>query len=338
MALPRVVWYGAHVDLSGSDSDGELGRRGQEIRGLVHHRSVGSLESLIREFTNQSASGASRRVCSHFAIGLLGDELVIAQFIALENTAYCNGQSASDRAACRWQPWIDAGRPGTNYITVSTEHEDNGAAGDYVVVEAIVAASIELDRLLLAGDGVAIRKAGIRCSDAAARQLGRLEPSSDTLIDHKVCAPVSKPFCWRPIGKDRGFPQARFIAALTEVPDMPGVAVKITAPAYGVVTVKDIAGVKAAQIADRELFGMAPGTEKTAFARGVILDESLGAVHKGKEVAIVGDEAAVLLWDQVDFEADEEDCAVPVNAALDHVEGPAKATLTAIGEARPRPA
>lgn len=336
MSLPRVIWYGDKVDLSGPDSDGEVGRRGLAILAIVHHRIVGSLESAIREFTDASTSGQQRRVSSHFAIGYLGAKLVIAQFVALENTAYCNGQTAADRAACRWRTWIDAGRPGANYITVSIEHEDNGAAGDYVVREEIIEASVELDRLLLTGDVAAIRKAGIKSSDAAARQLAAITPSTETLIDHHVIAPVSKPYCWRPIGKDKGFPQARFVAALREVPDMPGVAVKITGPAFGVVTVKDIAGVQAAQIADRELFAMPPGTQKTSFAWGTILDDSLGAIHKGKDVAIVGDEAAVLLRDQVDFAPEAADCDVPVNAALDHVQVPAQATLNAIDEARPR--
>jgi hypothetical protein len=224
-AVP-IIWRPS--DLIGPDSDGHAGRSGHAIRAIVHHRVVGSLESMVnttfKPTTDNELDKGERRVSSTFGIGFwttaAGPELRIYQFVALEDTAYCNGQSPADRDACRWKLWIGLGRPPTNEITVSIEHEDNGKAGGYVVVEPIIEASIALDRLLLSGDAKAIRAAGIRCSDAAAAQLGRIVPSAQTLIDHKVIAPVSKPYCWRPIGKGKGFPQARYVAALTEETSM----------------------------------------------------------------------------------------------------------------------
>jgi hypothetical protein len=223
-----VVW--SPSDLTGPDSDGHVGRfrfgrsgTAQSIRAIVHHRVVGTLESMTNNTfyptTDNVLRAGERRVSSHFGIGFWGDELRIAQYIALENTAYCNGQSDSDRNLCRWQLWIDAGRPDANGMTVSIEHEDNAAVdggdGRYVVRPEIVQASIELGRLLLSGDASKIRAAGIHCNDLAASQLAKIVPSRETLVDHNVVAPVSKPYCWRPIGDDQGFPQARYITALT---------------------------------------------------------------------------------------------------------------------------
>jgi hypothetical protein len=132
-------------------------------------------------------------------------------------------------------------------MTVSIEHEDNAAVdggdGRYVVRPEIIAASIELDRLLLSGDGPRIRAAGVRCNDLAASQLARIPTSRETLVDHNVIAPSSKPYCWRPIGEDQGFPQARYIAALTGAApeeDMP--LIDFTLPrteVAGEITVKD---------------------------------------------------------------------------------------------------
>lgn len=212
-----VVW--SPSDLTGPDSDGHAGRLGHAIAAIVHHRVVGSLESMVnstfKPTTDDVLVAGERRVSSHFGIGFWGTELRIYQFIALEDTAYCNGQSASDKAACTWALWHALGKPPANEITVSIEHEDNAAAGEYVVVEPIIAASIALDRLLLTGDGPAIRAAGIRCSDAAAAQLAAIQPSTETLVDHHVVAPVSKPYCWTKYGADPGFPQARYIAELS---------------------------------------------------------------------------------------------------------------------------
>lgn len=222
-----VKWQAS--DLVGPDSDGHVGRfrfgrsgTTQSIRSIVHHRVVGTLESMTNgtfyPTTDNVLRAGERRVSSHFGIGFWGDELRFVQYVALENTAYCNGQSDTDRNLCRWQLWIDAGRPDANGITVSIEHEDNAAVdggdGRYVVRPEIIAASIALDRLLLSGDGPKIRAAGIRCNDLAASQLAKIVPSRETLIDHSVIAPHSKPYCWRPFADDAGFPQARYIAEI----------------------------------------------------------------------------------------------------------------------------
>jgi len=236
-AIP-VVWRPS--DLTGPDSDGHVGRFKfgrsgvvQSIRAIVHHRVVGSLESMTNNTfyptSDNVLQAGERRVSSHFGIGYWttpnGEQLRIYQYVALENTAYCNGQSDRDRTACTWQLWISAGRPDANGMTVSIEHEDNGALdggdGRYVVRGEIVTASIALDRLLLSGNAVAIRAAGIRCSDVAAAQLGRIHPSTQTLVDHKVVAPISKPYCWRRLGDDAGFPQARYVRELLAPPTPP---------------------------------------------------------------------------------------------------------------------
>lgn len=212
-AVP-IIWRPA--DLQGPDSDGMVGRGGQVIRAIVHHRIVGTIETTVNStfaptFDNELDPG-ERRVASHFGIGFVGSEVRIYQFVALENTAYCNGQTASDRADCTWSTWVKAGKPDANRMTVSIEHEDNAKAGDYIVREEIIQASMALDKLLLSGDGPAIRKAGIHCSDGAALQLRKITPSRATLVDHKTVCPISKPYCWRPIGKDKGFPQDRYVA------------------------------------------------------------------------------------------------------------------------------
>lgn len=228
-----VMWRPS--DLTGPDSDGHVGRfrfgrsgTAQSIRAIVHHRVVGTLESMTNSTfyptTDNVLRAGERRVSSHFGIGFWslpggGEELRFVQYVALENTAYCNGQSDADRNNCRWALWIDAGRPDANGMTVSIEHEDNAAVdggdGRYVVRPEIIEASIELDRLLLSGDGPRIRAAGIHCNDLAASQLAKIVPSRETLVDHNVIAPVSKPYCWRPFADDKGFPQARYITALT---------------------------------------------------------------------------------------------------------------------------
>ncbi len=247
-----VIWR--PVDLTGPDSDGHAGRLGHPIRAIVHHRIVGSLESMTNNTfaptTDDVLRDGERRVSSHFGIGFwtLPDgrqELRIVQYVALQDTAYTNGQSAADRDACSWALWLDAGRPPANEISVTIEHEDNGKAGDYVVKEPIIRASIALDRLLLSGDAVRIRAAGIHCSDGAAAQLGRMTPTKQTLVDHHVVCPVSKPFCWRPIGADAGFPQSRYVSELTteEDPNMPTLTAYIPGQ---VATVKPTANVRPA--------------------------------------------------------------------------------------------
>lgn len=218
----RVVWQPS--DLTGPDSDGHVGRSGYAIRAIVCHRVVGSLESMTNNTfyptTDNILKAGERRVSSQFGIGFWGTETRprIVQYVAIENTAYCNGQNERDRAACDWELWKALGRPPANEITVSIEHEDNasidGGDGTYVVREEIIKTSIALVRLLLSGNATAIRGAGIHCSDSAAAQLGRIKPSRQTIIDHHVIAPVTKPYCWRAIGDDKGFPQARYLNEL----------------------------------------------------------------------------------------------------------------------------
>jgi hypothetical protein len=310
MSLPRVVDYTHLVDLSGSDSDGEIGRSGESILAIVHHRMVGSVESTIREFTDASLSGQARRVSSQFGIGFQGSELIIAQFVALENTAYCNGQSAADRSACTWQLWLHAGRPPANRITVSIEHEDNGSAGDYIVVEPIIQASIELDRLLLSGDGPAIRAHGIHCSDLAAHQLSLVEPSTQTLVDHHVVSPVSKPYCWRPYGGDKvGFPQARYVRELTTAgEDDMGLVIDQYAASPGTLRVKG-SGHSFIQPGTGQLVPVPdgwPGAEgKAVVTKGVVGEDFKtpgGAIiHKGVPLYMTGDRQAAFLQQDVTF-------------------------------------
>lgn len=219
-----IVW--SPSDLRGGDSDGHVGRGSQVIRALVYHRIVGTLETTVNSTFaptyDDKLNPGERRVSSHFGLGHWGTTgLRIVQFVALENTAYCNGQHASDKAACTWSTWIRAGRPDPNEMTVSFEHEDNAAAGDYIVTEDIIEMSIALSRLLLSGNAKAIRAAGIRCSDAAAAQLGRITPSTETLVPHRTVAPVTKPYCWTKYGGDAGFPQLRYVRELVSTTPTP---------------------------------------------------------------------------------------------------------------------
>ena len=65
-----VVW--SPSDLVGPDSDGHVGRT-QPIRAIVHHRVVGTLESMTNVTFKPSAdpllTPGERRVSSHFGIG-----------------------------------------------------------------------------------------------------------------------------------------------------------------------------------------------------------------------------------------------------------------------------
>lgn len=303
-----IVW--SPSDLRGGDSDGHAGRGRQVIRALVFHRIVGTLETTVNQTfyptTDDLLTKGERRVSSQFSLGHWGSTgLRVVQHVALENTAYCNGQSVRDRAACTWRTWINAGRPDPNEITVSFEHEDNAAAGDYVVTEDIVRLSIELARLLLSGDGKAIRAAGIRCSDAAAAQLGRIKPSAETLVPHRTVAPVTKPYCWMPYRADQGFPQARYVAALTApVPAptedaMPGLKFTLDATkgldplvAFATAVVKDT-GASAIRGSDIGLVGLPQGTPLGTVQRGT-LDPPLEA-QRGQPL-VAGDRTSIVAF------------------------------------------
>ena len=96
-------------------------------------------------------------------------------------------------------------------------------------------------------------------------------------------------------------------AEFFEEEDMPGLKVASPESVSGIVTVKDILGVEARQIADNESFAMMPGSQKRAFLKGRLLDDPLGADSAGNDrhtVFIIGDELAVILAGQVDFTPD----------------------------------
>lgn len=96
-------------------------------------------------------------------------------------------------------------------------------------------------------------------------------------------------------------------APFFEEKDMPGLRVASPESVAGTVTVKDIAGVQARQIADNESFKMPPGSKKRAFLKGRLLDDPLGKDSPGNDrhtVFVVGEELAVILAGQVDFESD----------------------------------
>jgi hypothetical protein len=109
-----------------------------------------------------------------------------------------------------------------NSRTISIEHHDNGVKKHPkrgIVPEAVIEASIWLDRLLLSGDAEAMKAAGIRFANGAARtiasELKAITPTAHTIVDHHYIAGPLKPSCWRRWSKDKaGFPQARYLEAL----------------------------------------------------------------------------------------------------------------------------
>jgi hypothetical protein len=111
-----------------------------------------------------------------------------------------------------------------NSRTVSIEHHDNGGrtagSGKGVVPEAVIAASIALDALLLHGDLAELKAAGIRfragTEASISREFRAIPVDRHHLIDHHYISGRLKPSCWRPWADDpTGFPQARYLAALT---------------------------------------------------------------------------------------------------------------------------
>ena len=194
---------------------------------IVHHRMVGTLASTDVTFTT-----GSRVASTHFGIGLCSKHggnrrLCIHQYVALGDQAFGNGNNRFGSGPRRGQlvdsRW-NSRYPTTlvNSRTVSIEHHDNGARGHRergVVPDEVIAASIELDRLLLSGDTREMTAAGIRfrsgMKDRIGRELKAIKPGRHTIVDHHYVSGPLKPHDWRPWAKDRnGFPHDRFVAAL----------------------------------------------------------------------------------------------------------------------------
>ncbi len=207
------------------------GRSGMHVIALVHHRMVGTLRSTDVTFTTDTRP-ASTNFGVGYDCGRAGHPTGLAgthvhQYVMVDDAAWGNGNHDLSGS---WDNVYGA-TPNANFRTISIEHHDNGGATlgsgrKGVVPEAVLAVSIELDALLLSGDWLAWKAAGIRANTdakgaAIAAQVKAIAPSSQTLIDHNYIAGKLKPFCWKPWADDRtGFPQARYIAALQEDPDV----------------------------------------------------------------------------------------------------------------------
>jgi len=182
---------------------------------LVHHRMVGTLRSTDAAFTSTDGREASTHFGVGYGCGRAGDPTSahVHQYVRLGDQAWGNGN---------WDPsgaWDDR-YPTTlvNSRTVSIEHHDNGGrtavSGKGVVPEAVIAASIALDALLLRGDPGELKAAGIRfragTEAAITRELRAIPIDRHHLVDHHYIAGRLKPSCWRPWADDPvGFPQAR---------------------------------------------------------------------------------------------------------------------------------
>lgn len=203
------------------------GRNGKLPGWIVCHRMVGYLTGTDRHFAK-----AGVQTSTHFGIGrrYAGGPVEISQYVALDDRAYGNGNNVDRYGREVRSDWNRLGFPSRpNEHTISIEHEDgalsvdaNGKRG--VVDDAVIDASIWLIGLLLTGDPVKVRAAGIRYRDAdIVRALGTIDPVATRIIDHHFIAGPLKPYCWQPWYDDKGFPQARYLAALQEdEPDMPG--------------------------------------------------------------------------------------------------------------------
>lgn len=226
VGLVPIVWMPASDEDYRDESEG--GRSGYRPIAIVHHRIVASLNSADLTFAANDANPATvgspnRSVSANFAIGYDSDgKLYIHQYVDLSDTAYCNGDCRAvnypDQPS-RWDGWY--GHEGHNERTVSIEHDDQGGSSDPtkkgIVREPIILTSIALDSLMLSGDLVMMRAAGIRIRDQeTADALGKIVPSTKTLIDHNDIAGANKPDCWRPWQADKtGFPRTRYVTALT---------------------------------------------------------------------------------------------------------------------------
>lgn len=197
----------------------------------VRHRMVGTLRSTDGAFLN----GGGRSASTNFGIGKVCGKAGhpttahVHQYVRLGDQAWGNGNNrdlSGKLVASAWNSRYPTSL--VNSRTISIEHEDRGdlPAGDPrrgVVTEDILLVSIELGRLLDRGNLTAFQAAGIRfrpgTEAAICRELRAIKPGPTTIIDHHYIAGGLKPSCWRPWAGDKvGFPQARFIAALTGAP------------------------------------------------------------------------------------------------------------------------
>lgn len=185
---------------------------------------VGTLRSTDAAFTSTDGREASTHFGVGYGCGRAGHPTTahVHQYVRLGDQAWGNGN---------WDPsgaWDDR-YPTTlvNSRTVSIEHHDNGGrpagSGKGVVPEAVIAASIALDALLLRGDLGELKAAGIRfragTEAAITRELRAIPIDRHHLIDHHYIAGRLKPSCWRPWADDPvGFPQARYPASLAFAP------------------------------------------------------------------------------------------------------------------------
>jgi hypothetical protein len=205
-----------------------VGRGGHLPGWIVCHRMVGSLIGTDATFMKFDPLKPKKVAATHFGVGRRprGGGVAISQYVDLDDTAFGNGNNVNDAGIevdSRWNQLNFPSRP--NRHTVSIEHEDRAAAHRGVVDEDIIAASIELVQLLLSGDPARVRAAGIRFrKKAVVEALGRIPRDATHIIDHHFIAGPLKPNCWRKWLDDPGFPQTRYLAALTgqAVPDVTG--------------------------------------------------------------------------------------------------------------------
>lgn len=215
-ALPQVLWR--------PSPNYWRGRAGHVPRAEVKHRIVGTLASAISLF-DQPSTADKPRPSTHFCIGYLGGQLVVTQHVDLGDTAWGNGDVRSPT----WPLLIPGVNP--NYLTISTEHEDGGAANRGRVSEEVWRVSIELSRVLRSGDLDRIRGAGIRISDRPGQTASQLATAiaawpidAAHYIDHHQISGPNKPYCFRRWLDDPGFVEGspsrrdRLLAALAGTP------------------------------------------------------------------------------------------------------------------------
>lgn len=201
-------------------------RNGLAVIAIVHHRMVGNLAGTDITFTTGTRP-ASTTFGIGYNCGKVGHPIGKAgthvhQYVKVDQAPWANGNID---ASGQWDEAYGM-TPNPNWRTISTEHQDNGGNalgnGKGVVPEEVLAMSMELDHLLLTGDWAAWKAAGIRAtSDTAglrvAAQVGKIVPSTKTIVDHNFIAGRLKPYCWKPWSDDKvGFPRARFLTFLTQ--------------------------------------------------------------------------------------------------------------------------
>lgn len=168
------------------------------LRAIVNHRIVGTLPSARRAF-GLVVGDPGRSASSHFGIGFVDGVLKLDQYVPLDRMAWTNGD-VRDPTWAFYQAGVNP-----NLTTVTIEHEDGGYTGG-VVAEPVWQASMELQRLLVSGDGAAIRAAGIRgATDAIVAQMAAITRDTRGFIDHHQIAGPNKPYCWRRWLSDPGF-------------------------------------------------------------------------------------------------------------------------------------